>query len=64
MICEHNFINLPFHAQRHCSESGKSEREIQLEETLSEVLACFRDEDVTVTDETKERWLNVLENRI
>ena len=64
MICEHNFVNLPFHSQQHCSECGKSEREVQLEETLSEVLACFRDEDVTVTDETKERWLGVLENRI
>ena len=62
MICEHNFVNLPFHAQRHCSECGKSEREIQLEETLSEVLTVFRDEDVHVTEEMREGWLKVLED--
>lgn len=31
-----------------------------LHDTLSEVLAVFRDEDVLVTDEMKERWVVVL----
>lgn len=65
MICKHKEIdNLPFHNQKHCLCCGKSEREIELENTLSEVLACFRDEDVTVTDEVKERWHNVLDDKL
>jgi hypothetical protein len=36
------------------------ERIKTLEGTLSEVLAIFRDEDVEVTPETKERWHKVL----
>lgn len=38
----------------------KTPREIELETTLSEVLACFRDEDVTITEEMKARWLQTL----
>ena len=64
MICEHKLVNLPFSYQKHCTECGKSEREIELEKALSEVLACFRDEDVTVTDEMKERWHNVLDDKL
>lgn len=32
----------------------------RLREALSEILAVFRDEDVIVTEEMKERWLKVL----
>ena len=62
MICKHKEIdNLPFHNQKHCLCCGKSEREIELENTLSEVLSIFRDEDVVVSDEMKSRWLAILE---
>lgn len=47
-----------------CEECGKTQREIDLESALSEVLACFRDEDVTVTEEMKERWHNVLDGKL
>ena len=64
MICKHKEIdNLPLHNQKHCLCYGKSEREIELENTLSEVLACFRDEDVHVTQEMKERWHKAMEVR-
>ena len=62
MICEHKLWT--FGQAATCEECGKTQREIDLESTLSEVLACFRDEDVTVTDEMKERWHNVLDGKL
>ena len=59
MICEHRYWAFE-NARSHCHSCGKTRREIALEETLSEVLACFRDEDVTITEEMKARWLQTL----
>ena len=44
----------------YCTQCDKTSREIELETTLSEVLAVFRDEDVTITEEMKARWLQTL----
>lgn len=62
MICEHKLWT--FGQVATCEECGKTQREIDLENTLSEVLACFRDEDVTVTVKMKERWHNVLDDKL
>lgn len=56
--CDHTF--LPLNGEE-CMWCRKTPREIELEEALSEVLAVFRDEDVEITPEMKERWLKVLE---
>lgn len=62
MICEHKLWT--FGQAATCEDCGKTQREIDLESTLSEVLACFRDEDVTVTDEMKEHWHSVLDEKL
>lgn len=58
MSCEHKLWT--FGQVATCEDCGKTQREIDLENTLSEVLACFRDEDVTITEEMKARWLKTL----
>ena len=58
MICKHEYwtfsTNRP-HNHCLCHSCGKTKREIDLEEALSEVLSVFRDEDVTITEEMRER---------
>lgn len=59
MICKHEYWSFenPHPSGTQCD---KTRREIELETTLSEVLAVFRDEDVTITEEMKARWLRTL----
>jgi hypothetical protein len=46
-----------------CNACLKHTVEIMIEknEALSEMLACFSDEDVIVTTEMKEKWLRALD---
>ena len=55
--CDHTFLPI---GGEECAWCRKTPREIELETTLSEVLAVFRDEDVTITEEMKARWLQTL----